>query len=79
MFVYQIIDTAERKQPLGYATTAEEASDLAKRAADHYASLDFSGEIEVHRLKTDELYLGGIYWETLIETVPFVPCTQNNC
>lgn len=78
MYVYKIIDTAEPRTALGYAATSEEAIVLAKKAADHYAGLEFSGTIEIHQLPTNELYLGGIYWETLMESVPFTASPPSN-
>ena len=72
MFIYRIVDTAEPTYTLAYATTSEEAIALAKEAAQHYAGLEFSGAIEVHRIRTNELFYGGIvHGDVLFETVPF--------
>ena len=72
MYVYRIVDTAEPKTSLAYSTTLENALALAKEAAEHYASLEFGGEIEIHRIQTDNLYYGGIFAEdTLVESVRF--------
>lgn len=71
MYVYKIVDADETRIPLAFSATEENAMKTAQAAADNYEALDFTRKIEVHRYRADELFLGGIYWDTLFETVPF--------
>lgn len=71
MYIYKIVDADEPRIPLAYSATEANAMKTAQAAADNYEALDFQENIEVHRYRADDLFLGGIYWDTLFETVPF--------